>query len=67
MNPDSYSGDNWEAMDSPELKLDGLCAPGTTDSVAHDFWASSLYELAAVPDVVTLASRLDSDVLLNST
>lgn len=67
MNPDSYSGDNGEGMDSPELKLDGLCASGTTNSVSHDCWAALLYELAAVPDIVTEASRLDSEVLLNLT
>ena len=70
MNPESHSGDIGKAMDSPELVLfrhDDLCASGTADTVPHDCGAASLFELVAVPDVVTKASRLDSEVLSNST
>ena len=70
MNPESHSGDIGEAMDSPELtpfRQDDLWASGTADTVSHDCKAASLFELAAVPDVVTKASRLDSEVLSNST
>ena len=67
MYPDSYPGDTGEAMDSPELKLsvsDNLRASVTLsgDKFSHGFWAASMYEPMAVPDVTTEVSRRDSKV-----
>ena len=55
------------AMNSLEFKLsvgDNLRASVTLsgDIFSHDCGTASLYELAAVPDVATESSRLDSKV-----